>query len=575
MQRTVVRRIAAWTVLSPLAIGLITVALLGATIGLAVYSDALAREAGTRQAMAQAAILSRSLTGPIAFDDTGVIRENIAAVKADPAIKALGAYNAAGRLLAGFVRGAEVLPSFSRASDLRITDGRVEVRRAVVQSSTTIGFIYLASEPTSRNQRLLRFTGVAATAVLATILGVVLAASFAALAGTNRRLKAEIESRRVAEEALVQARKMEAMGQLTGGVAHDFNNLLTPIVATLDMLQRRDIGGPRERRLIDAAAQSADRARLLVQRLLAFARRQPLQPRPTDLAAIVLGMQDLLKSTLGPNIDIDIDVMSDLPPVIADANQFEMAILNLAVNARDAMPNGGRLTVAAANEEVTAATLVDLTLGDYVRIQVADTGTGMSDETLARAIEPFYSTKGIGKGTGLGLSMVHGLMNQLSGAMSIMSRIGEGTTINLYLPVSAEAAQASKIAASPKVCFSRAYRVLLIDDDELVRGAIAEILSEAGLQVEQIRSASDGMERLSAGSLPDIVVTDHLMPGMTGADLAIAMRESHPGLPVIVVSGYAENAGLPAGLVRLGKPVQRDELLLTINRLCSGDGSGS
>jgi PAS domain S-box-containing protein len=240
-----------------------------------------------------------------------------------------------------------------------------------------------------------------------------------------------------AQEALRQSQKMDAMGQLTGGVAHDFNNLLTPIVGSLDMFQRRGIGGERERRLIDGAAQAAERAKTLVQRLLAFARRQPLQPIAVDVGKLIEGMADLLASTSGPQIKLVVDTMEGLPAAVAGPNQLEMALLNLGVNARDAMPDGGTLRISAGAERVkTGRKGTGLSPGPYVRISVADTGVGMDESTLARAIEPFFSTKGIGKGTGLGLSMAHGLASQLGGALTIRSRPGVGTNIELWLPAS-------------------------------------------------------------------------------------------------------------------------------------------
>ena len=239
-----------------------------------------------------------------------------------------------------------------------------------------------------------------------------------------------------AEAALIQAQKLDAMGQLTGGVAHDFNNLLTPIVAGLDTLQRRGVGGEREQRLIAGALQSAERAKTLVQRLLAFARRQPLQPGPVDVASLVQGMADLLGSTIGPHIKLIVETAEGLPLARANSNQLEMAILNLSVNARDAMEQGGTLRIVADAPSMNSGHPTNLRQGHYVRIAVSDTGCGMDERVMARAVEPFFSTKGVGKGTGLGLSMVHGLASQLGGVLTISSREGEGSTIELWLPVS-------------------------------------------------------------------------------------------------------------------------------------------
>ena len=379
-----------------------------------------------------------------------------------------------------------------------------------------------------------------------------------------------------AQEALRQAQKMEAMGQLTGGVAHDFNNLLTPIVGSLDLLGRKGFGGERERRMIDGALQSAERAKTLVQRLLAFARRQPLQAEAVDVAALVEGMRDLVASTSGPRVRVEIDLAPALPSACADANQLEMALLNLAVNARDAMPDGGVLTVAARADEVgaqarAATAPADLKPGRYVRLSVADTGAGMDEATLARAVEPFFSTKGIGKGTGLGLSMVHGLAAQLGGGLHIASRPGVGTCIELWLPATtADVAQPSDRAsdAAPR---PGAGVALLVDDEEVVRMTTADMLGDLGYRVVEAGCADEALRLVEGGLDFDLLVTDHLMPGMTGAELARAVRHRRPDAPVLVVSGYAEVDGIAPDLPRLTKPFRQADLAASIAEL---DGAG-
>ncbi|MDZ7281322.1 response regulator [Sphingomonas sanguinis] len=364
----------------------------------------------------------------------------------------------------------------------------------------------------------------------------------------------------LAQDSLRQSQKMEAMGQLTGGVAHDFNNLLTPIVGSLDMLQRKGLGSEREQRLIAGAAQSAERARTLVQRLLAFARRQPLQAVSVDVAALVTGMGDLVESTTGPQIRVAVEVAEDLPPAKADPNQLEMALLNLSVNARDAMPDGGTLRITATTEHVTAGHSSRLADGTYVRLCVADTGTGMDEETLARAIEPFFSTKGIGKGTGLGLSSVHGLASQLGGGLTLQSRLGAGTNVELWLPVSAkEVEQASATRRHDEDIADRGV-ALLVDDEELVRMSTADMLSDLGFNVVEAGSAEEAVQILGKGQTVDVLVTDHLMPGMTGTELARQVQQTRPGLPVLLVSGYAELEGVDADRPRLTKPFRKDEL---------------
>ena len=383
----------------------------------------------------------------------------------------------------------------------------------------------------------------------------------AELRGLALTLERQVEARTAellqAQDALRQAQKLEAMGQLTGGVAHDFNNLLTPIIGGLDTLQRRGVGGAREHRLIDGALQAADRAKTLVQRLLAFARRQPLQPEAVDVGQLMRGMEALIASTLGPQIRLTVQAPDNLRPARADANQLEMALLNLAVNARDAMPDGGDLTLSADLDSAPAY----LPGGDYLRLTVSDTGQGMDADTLARAVEPFFSTKGIGKGTGLGLSMVHGLASQLGGGLTIESTLGQGTKIRLWLPLSETALEAAEEAAAVARPHSRrAGRALLVDDEALVRFSTADMLAELGYAVTEVETAFEALDRIESGEPYDLVVTDDLMPGMTGAELARRLAALRPGLPLLIVSGFAEAAGIAPDLPRLTKPFRQADL---------------
>lgn len=380
------------------------------------------------------------------------------------------------------------------------------------------------------------------------------------------RLSAEAE-RDDAQEALRQSQKMEAMGSLTGGVAHDFNNLLTPIIGSLDMLQRKGVGGSREQRLIDGALVSAERAKTLVQRLLAFARRQPLQPKPSDIGVLVAGMADLIASTTGPQIKVVVDVGTDLPPAVADANQLEMAILNLAVNARDAMVGGGTLRISARAEVVAASHPTRLDPGRYVCISVADTGQGMEPNVLARAIEPFFSTKGVGRGTGLGLSMVHGLASQLGGALRIDSKVGFGTNAQIWLPASTSAvedASAEPVGSDHRVAVGTA---LLVDDEELVRTSTADMLADLGYAVVEASSAEEALRVVKDGLRFDVLVTDHLMPGMSGTELAREVLRRQADAHVLVVSGYAEVDGVAPDLPRLVKPFRQADLIAKLKEL--------
>lgn len=382
----------------------------------------------------------------------------------------------------------------------------------------------------------------------------------------------ETTERRVAEEALRQSQKLEAMGQLTGGVAHDFNNLLTPIIGTLDLLSRRELGGERERRLIEGGLQSAERAKMLVQRLLAFARRQPLQPQPVDVAVLIHSMSDLIASTSGPRIRIDLAIDDRLPAATAEVNQLEMALLNLAVNARDAMTAGGTLTITASAvhlaDDGRGGGASGPAPGRYVRISVSDTGIGMDEDTRRRAIEPFFSTKGIGKGTGLGLSMVHGLASQLGGALKISSKLGLGTTIELMLPASATPVAPVDQPDLPAVIASGIGTVLLVDDEEPVRQTTADMLIELGYRVIEAHSGEAAIELMQHHGV-DMIVTDHLMGGMTGMALIDHVRIAQPDMPVLVISGYADAAGIAVDVPRLTKPFRSAELaamLATIHK---------
>jgi PAS domain S-box-containing protein len=379
----------------------------------------------------------------------------------------------------------------------------------------------------------------------------------------------------LAQEALRQSQKLEAMGQLTGGVAHDFNNLLTPIIGALDLLQRREIGGQREQRLIDGALQSAERARVLVQRLLAFARRQPLQPVPIQIRDLLHGVRELIFSTAGPRIRVEFKVDPGLPPARADANQLEMALLNLSVNARDAMRDGGALVISARRREITPGPGPDgagpphlnLPPGEYVTIGVADTGVGMDEETLRRCVEPFFSTKGLGRGTGLGLSMVHGLASQLGGALEIESAPGHGSRFTLWLPASERLdPQAAGAPAAPDARPVRGL-ALVVDDEDLVRASTADMLAELGYDVIEASCAEDALTLLDGFAAVDVLVTDHMMPGMTGVDLARAVRASRPRTNVLIISGYAEVEGLAPELPRLAKPFRQNDLAESLARL--------
>lgn len=366
------------------------------------------------------------------------------------------------------------------------------------------------------------------------------------------------------QEALVQSQKIEAMGKVTGGVAHDFNNLLTPILGGLDLVKRRGLPDESSERLVDGALHAAERARTLVQRLLAFARRQPLQVIAVDVAALIGEMRELIESVTGPRVNAVIDIAAPLTQIRADPTQLEMALLNLAVNARDAMPDGGLLTISAMPFRL-AGDGESLPAGDYVRLTVADSGVGMTPQVAERAVEPFFSTKGVGHGTGLGLSMVHGLMAQLGGALRIESVPGEGTRVHLWLPAAASSPGSNRARLPTEDTRPKAGNALLVDDEELVRASVGAMLADLGYAVTEAGSAKEGLHLVENGQMFDLIVTDHLMAGMTGTQFAEEIRQRFPPQRIVIISGYSELDDIAPHFSRLAKPFRRDELAAAIS----------
>jgi signal transduction histidine kinase len=368
------------------------------------------------------------------------------------------------------------------------------------------------------------------------------------LAHANENLRAQIEQRENVETALRQVQKMEAMGQLTGGIAHDFNNLLQVIMGNLEVLKRRKLlAGDDAKRMVDSAIRGAERAATLTQRLLAFARRQPLNPKPIDVNKLVTGMSELLHRTLGESIRIETVLSAGIWRVAADANQVENALLNLAVNARDAMPSGGKLTIETANAflDDAYANANEVKPGQYVVVAVSDTGTGMAKDVLEKAFEPFFTTKDIGKGSGLGLSQVYGFIKQSDGHAKIYSEPGEGTTIKLYLPrlpLADDAAEDSMEAQ--RLPEGRSDRlVLIVEDDEDVRAHAAAILRELGYSVLEAADGRSALLMLDSEPGVRLLFTDIGLPeGLNGRQLADEAQRRRPALQVLYTTAYARNA---------------------------------
>jgi nitrogen-specific signal transduction histidine kinase len=332
---------------------------------------------------------------------------------------------------------------------------------------------------------------------------------------------------------------MEMIGQLTGGVAHDFNNLLMAVLANLDLLRKHLPDDPRTTRLINGALQGAHRGAALTQRLLAFARRQDLRVEPKNVADLVRGVADLIERSAGAEIEVRLHLPADVPLALLDASQTELAVLNLVVNARDAMPHGGVLSITVDHLEALPAP--DLPAGHYVRLIVSDTGHGMDAETLQKATEPFFSTKEVGKGTGLGLSMVHGLAVQLNGALRLSSQVGLGTKAELWLPITNIPVEEEKpTEAAPKDEATEKITILVVDDDALIAMSTVDMLEDLGHDVIEANSGDHALEILRDDRPVDLLVTDYSMPRMNGVQLAAAAREVRPELTILLATGYAE-----------------------------------
>ena len=396
----------------------------------------------------------------------------------------------------------------------------------------------------------------------------------AELEEAHRAVLEQIRNREEAEERLRQSQKLEVIGQLTGGVAHDFNNLLMAILSNLDLVSKYVGQDSREARLIEGALQGARRGAALTQRLLAFARNQDLTVEPVDMGTLLRGMLDLLERSLGSRVEMRLAVTDALPLALVDANQVEMALLNLVLNARDAMAEGGTLSIALDEVRVAGAGRDEpegLAGGAYLRLAVTDTGHGMDRATLARAIDPFFTTKGRGKGTGLGLSTIHGLAVQLNGALHLASAPGRGTRAELWLPA-ADAGAATHQPAAPVPVSSESVpsraTILVVDDDALVAMSTVGMLEDLGHEVIEAHSGAGAVEVLRRGQRVDLMITDFSMPGMTGLQLMTAARQLRPELPILLATGYAE---LPSGeqisVPRLGKPYKQSQLAAEIAKL--------
>ncbi|WP_052208040.1 PAS domain-containing sensor histidine kinase [Croceibacterium mercuriale] len=397
------------------------------------------------------------------------------------------------------------------------------------------------------------------------------------VASRTAELEREMAIREQAEAALRQSQKMEAVGQLTGGIAHDFNNMLTGVIGGLDIVKRRIADGRYDDldRFMNAALTSAQRAAALTARLLAFSRRQSLDPRPTDVNALARSLEDLLRRTIPETVSLRIVTTDDLPHALTDGNQLENAILNLAINARDAMPEGGQLTIETAIVELDddyAAAKPDVKPGRYVMVAVSDTGVGMSEDLLAKVFEPFFTTKPIGQGTGLGLSMVYGFAQQSGGQIRVHSQPGEGTSVKLYLPATETTVAGSAQQSDVPVPEGTGQTVLLVEDDLSVRMLVRDVLEELSYTTIEAGDATEAVPILSSNTRIDLMISDVGLPGMNGRQLAEVARTHRGDLPILFVTGYAENAAIRAGflgtnMAMITKPFSLDDLATKIGEM--------
>jgi signal transduction histidine kinase len=548
----------------------VAILLLGG-LTLATANERAYRADRVRETGVQADILAASVTAALAFDDRKAAQDYIDALSVNPQLQSAAIYDLNGKVFASFSRkGAAPAPP---ADGMRwIRGGRLQIVRPVSENGTVLGRVFLSTVPEPIQLTLTRHGGTALLVVMALMFLALLGRAYTALdrraaelARVNEDLRREAQERERAEEALLQAKKMEALGQLTGGIAHDFNNLLQAMQGGFDLIRRAPEDGKRVARLAEVGLQASERGHKLTSQLLAFSRASQLQLKPLIVSEVVEGMSSLLSSTVGPLIEVRFDLDQAAIPVLADPTQLEMAVLNLAVNARDVMADGGVLTVSTRPVEVAG----DPELEDdtYLELSVADTGPGMNPEVRARAFEPFFTTKGVGAGTGLGLAQVYAMTRQSGGAARISSEPGQGARISLLLR---RASDAGPLEPSEPVRADRVPQVvtlktvLVVDDDAEVRSLLGELLRALGHRVVE---AADGPAALALleTTTPDVMLADFAMPGMNGAELATAALARWPDLPIVFASGYADIAQLETSVGQGATIIRKPFTLETLN----------
>ena len=546
----------------------LAVAVVLSAFAMAVYNERLGQQERFRQAEVQLRILAGSMAAPLAFDDRSAAREYVGAQSSNPDVEAVAAYDMQGGLAAGYTRAGAAPPARNVLGPPRIEGARLILTAPVTEGETVLGSVYLRTVLESPTRRAMRYAGFALLIVMAALLVAVLGAANAREAEAYRKLKAEIREREKAEDALRQSQKMEAMGQLTGGVAHDFNNLLMVASSGLDLLERTSDPARRER-LRDGIRQAIDRGASLTQQLLAFSRRSPLKPEVIDIGQRLSGMHAILDRSLREDVTVRMMLPPDLWRVEVDASQLEVAVLNIAINARDAMPDGGTITIEARNEPSGRPD----GSGDMVRLSIRDTGVGVAPDMIGRLFEPFFTTKAVGKGTGLGLSQVYGFARASGGEVGVDSVLGEGTTIWLRIPRStkAPAALAPLVARAPVAGPGR-QRVLLVEDDDSVAQLVEEMLRELGYEVKRVGDGASALDALRVDPGYQLVFSDMVMPGdIGGLDLARDISRLRPDLPVVLTTGYsaAAAAATKEGRRVLVKPYRIEALAAELDAVLS------
>ena len=540
----------------PLLVAVSLLLFLTASILVAIYNERQYHAQSTEAANAQAHVLAQTVTAALSFTDRTALQEYVSALQANAEVDAVGVYDQRGRLLASYVR-THLAEHLWRALAPATAAGRIIVTVPVMQGGEKLGTVYLRYRTEPPFRRASRYVGPSLLLLVALLMFIVTTLDARALGRANRSLMAQMAEREKAEAALRQSQKMEAIGRLTGGIAHDFNNMLAIVMGSLDLLQRRHANAdPKLLRLANQAMEGARRASALTERLLAFSRLSPLKPKSNDIARAVTDMTELLRRTIGEAIAIETVSAGGLWRAQIDLPQLETAIVNLAINARDSMPHGGKLTIETGNaflDRDYANREEEVTPGQYVMVAVSDSGTGIAPDLLEKDFEPFFTTKPTGAGTGLGLSQVQGFIKQSGGHVRIYSEVGVGTTVKLYLPRSL--AEADRPTAAPMRSPRRGRRnvtVLVVEDETGVRDFAVEALSELGYDVVAADGPTAALALLDEHPEVSLLLTDVVMPETNGRVMAEEALRRRPDLRVVFMTGYTRNAIIHNGVVDPG-----------------------